>query len=60
MNCAHGCEHAERRNCPECGALVEHRFVTVGLYYGMRGVEFKLGPEHERRCPHWRSAEGAR
>ena len=51
-----GCEH-EKRSCPECGELVETRYVRVGLYYGMRGFEVKLGPEHERRCPHWRRTD---
>lgn len=46
------------RPCPECGNLVQARIVESEANYlpspVLRGVQVRLGPEHVRRCPHWR------
>ena len=45
--------------CPECGERVEYRRVEeFGNYPGAmvwRGLQVRLGPEHDRRCKHYES-----
>jgi hypothetical protein len=44
-------------SCPECGARVEYRVVEESANYPgamvFRGLQVKLGPEHEPTCRHY-------
>jgi hypothetical protein len=48
--------NAEERQdvCPECGAYVTTRRTRIGFTILMPAFQVKLGPEHDRRCIHWR------
>jgi hypothetical protein len=49
----------DRKPCPECGASVETRDAEISFEYPgamvFRGFQVRRGPEHERRCKHWRA-----
>jgi len=45
--------------CPECGAVVETRRAEFEANYPgaivWNGIQVRLGPEHHRRCKHYRA-----
>lgn len=47
--------------CPECGEVVESRMVEQQGPHAQamvfRGLQYKRGPQHLRRCIHWRKDE---
>ncbi len=49
--------------CPECGALVDVRTFEAEESYPVAmilgGLQWKRGPEHARRCPHYRHETSA-
>ena len=50
-----------RAPCPQCHAEVETRRTDVEANYPgslvFAALQVRLGPEHERRCRHWRREE---
>jgi hypothetical protein len=44
----------ELRPCPECGESVTQRRTEVGYSLRLPAYLIRRGPEHSRRCPHWR------
>ena len=50
----------DMRSCPECGAVVEARQAEIEAQYPgamvFAGFQVKRGPEHARRCRHWRTS----
>lgn len=43
-----GCEL--RRNCPDCGALVEYRTINIGYHGFVPAFQVQKGPEHQKSC----------